>query len=259
MTDTDELVLDRRGHVLVARINRPDARNALNPAVMLGLGAAVLSAENDPDIRVLVITGTGDRAFSAGLDLRAFHGSEFADSASKPEMKAFQRLLKHDVRVPLVGAANASALAGGFELLLSCDIIVVADSAKLGLPEVKRGLFAAGGGMTLGTRVPLSIALELTLTGDSIDAARGASIGLVNAVVPADQVLDTALGYAERIAENAPLAVAASKELIRLTVTDAAAADERFGETYAKVFGSQDAKEGGLAFFEKRAPVWQSC
>jgi enoyl-CoA hydratase len=166
-------------------------------------------------------------------------------------------LLNGEVSVPVIGAANASAVAGGFELLLGCDVIVASSEAVFGLPEVKRALFPAGNGTRLGARVPLGIALELTLTGDSISAARAYELGLVNAVVAPAEVLDVALGYAERISGNGPLAVAAIKELVRLSVSDPARAIERQREWQQTVFSSEDAKEGALAFVEKRAPVWQ--
>ena len=248
---------ERRGNVLVARLNRPEARNALNAALIAGIGAAMNEAETDPGIRAVVLTGTGDRAFCAGMDLRAFAGGEQASATDSLVMEGYRRLVQGELSVPLIGAANATALAGGFELLLGCDIIVASSQAKFGLPEVKRGLFAAGGGTFLGTRVPLAVALEIALTGDSIDAERAYALGLVNAVVPPEQVLATALGFAERIAANGPLAVAATKELVRLGVTDAARAAERLREWQPVVFGSEDAKEGATAFVEKRTPAWK--
>jgi enoyl-CoA hydratase len=172
-------------------------------------------------------------------------------------MDGFRRLVDGQVTVPVIGAANATAVAGGFELLLACDIIVASSEARFGLPEVKRGLFAAGGGVFLGTRLPLGLALEITLTGDYIDAPRAYELGLVNAVVPPEQVLPAALGYAERIAANGPLALAATKELVRMGVTNYERAKERSRELIETVFGSEDAKEGASAFVEKRAPVWK--
>jgi enoyl-CoA hydratase/carnithine racemase len=251
-----DLVVERRGAVVVLRLNRPDARNALTPTLMQALGGALLAAEADPEVRAVVITGTGDRAFCAGMDLRAFARGETIGSDSEG-IRGFMRLMRGEVGVPVIGAANGTALAGGLELLLGCDLIVAAEGAQLGLPEVKRGLFPAGGGTFLGTRIPLGIALELTLAGDPIDVDRAAAIGLVNVVVPGDQVLDVALDYAERIAANAPLAVKAAKELVRLAVADTAAAWNRLQEWQPLVFGSEDAKEGALAFVEKRVPVWQ--
>jgi uncharacterized protein (TIGR03083 family) len=197
---SDELVTERRGPVLIVRLNRPEARNALNPALMRGIGAAVNEAEADPEIRAVVVTGTGDRAFCAGLDLRSFAaGEQEGLGGDDPAMAAFTRLLGGEVTVPLVGAANATAVAGGFELLMGCDVIVASAEAKFGLPEVKRGLFPASPGtVLLGARVPLSIALEMTLTGDPIDAERAQALGLINAVVPPDQVLAVAVDYASR-------------------------------------------------------------
>jgi enoyl-CoA hydratase len=257
---SDELVTERRGAVLVARLNRPEARNALNPALMRGIGAAVNEAEADPEIRAVVLTGTGDRAFCAGLDLRSFANGEQDGLGGSDDaaLAGFMRLLAGEVTVPLVGAANATAVAGGFEVLMGCDVIVASSEARFGLPEVKRGLFPASPGtVLLGTRLPLSIALEMTLTGDPIDAERARALGLVNAVVPPGEVLTVALDYAERIAANGPLAVAAIKELVRLGVADAARAGARLRELQPQVFESEDAKEGAMAFIEKRPPVWR--
>jgi enoyl-CoA hydratase len=253
----DELVRERRGNVLVARLNRPEARNALNATVIDGIGAVAQEAEADPEIRVVVITGTGDRAFCAGMDLRAFASGEQSTPSDADSMEGFRRLIDGQLTVPVIGAANASALAGGFELLLSCDIIVASSQAMFGLPEVKRGLIPAGSGTLLGTRIPLAIALEMALTGDSVDADRAYELGLVNAVVATDEVMPTALGYAERIAANGPLGVGATKELVRLNVTDAGRAAERLRELQPLVFGSADAREGAMAFIEKRKPVWR--
>jgi len=254
---TEELVHERRGAVAVLRLNRPDARNALTATLLRSLGAAVLAVEADAAVRAVVLTGTGDRAFCAGMDLRSFAAGEGPALADDDEARAFFRLLDGEVRVPVVGAANGAAVAGGFELLLGCDVIVASDAAKFGLPEVTRGLFPAGGGTMLGTRIPLGIALEMTLTGDPITAGRAAALGLVNLVVPPDQVLESAVALAERIAANGPLALTAIKELVRLGVADAARARERQREWQEVVFSSEDAREGALAFIEKRPPVWR--
>lgn len=251
-----ELVVDRRDAVVVLRLNRPQARNSLTPSLMRRLGAELLAAEADPEIRAIVLTGTGDRAFCAGLDLRAFAaGDEMQAGAA--DTQAFNRLITGEARIPVIGAANATAVAGGFELLLGCDLVVIAEGSKVGLPEVKRGLFPGGGGVFIGTRLPLAVALELTLTGDPIDAERAAALGLVNAVVPADAVLAVALDYARRIAANGPLALAAVKELVRLAVFDAPAAKARQRELQPVIWASEDAKEGAIAFAERREPVWR--
>ncbi|HZN12623.1 MAG TPA: enoyl-CoA hydratase-related protein [Acidimicrobiales bacterium] len=254
---TDELVRDRLGAVLVARLNRPDSRNALTPELLRGISAAIVDAEADPEIRAVVLTGTGDRAFCAGMDLRAFAAGEQAGVGADEATRGFFRLIEGATTVPVVGAANGTAVAGGFELLLACDLIVASSEAEFGLPEVKRGLFPAGSGTFLGTRVALGIALEMALTGEPITAGRAYDLGLVNAVVRPDEVMETALARAERIAANGPLGVAAVKELVRLGVSDAARAGERLDEWRRVVFSSEDAKEGAMAFIEKRAPVWQ--
>ncbi|HEY6318937.1 MAG TPA: enoyl-CoA hydratase-related protein [Acidimicrobiia bacterium] len=258
MTDAaEELVREPRGTVLVLRLNRPDARNALTPTLLAALGAAILDAESDPRVRAVVLTATGDRAFCAGMDLRSFAAGEHLGVGADEATHAFFRLLDGAVGIPVVGAANGTAVAGGFELLLGCDVIVASAAAEFGLPEVKRGLFPAGGGTFLGTRIPLGIALELALTGDPISASRAAALGLVNVVTPPDEVLPSALALAERIAANGPLALAAVKELVRLGVTDAARARERQREWQEVVFNSEDAREGATAFVERRPPVWR--
>jgi enoyl-CoA hydratase/carnithine racemase len=269
---TPVLVREQRGNVLIARLNRPEARNALNGALIGAISDAVLFAEADPEIRVLVLTGTGDRAFCAGMDLADFAASSSGSPGTGGERgqagtggdgggtglaEGFRRLIDGEVSVPVIGAAQATAVAGGFELLLASDVIVMSSEAQLGLPEVQRGLFPAGGGTFLGTRVPLSLALEIALTGERISAQRGYEIGLVNAVVPPDQVLDTALAFANRIAANGPLGVAATKELVRLGAVDRDRARARQAALMVSVFGSEDAREGALAFIEKRAPIWK--
>jgi enoyl-CoA hydratase/carnithine racemase len=241
--------------VLVLRLNRPEARNAYTPALMREIGVAIEQAEADRDVRAIVLTGTGDRAFSAGMDLRAFAAGESMEGGAG--MDTFLRHMRGETAVPVVGAANATALAGGLELLLGCDVIVASSEAVFGLPEVKRGLFAAGGGTALGRRIPLGVALELLLTGDTITASRAYEVGLVNAVVPPADVLSTAVAIAERIAANGPLGLRATKELARLAITDAARWDERHQVLQREVFASEDAKEGATAFVEKRPPVWR--
>ncbi len=250
------LVKERRGAVSILRLNRPEARNSLNPELLAAIGFGMIEAESDPEVRAVVLTGTGDRAFCAGMDLRAF--AEGGALGGSPEgMKGFARFTQGEIGVPIVGAANATAVAGGFELLLGCDVVVASDAASFGLPEVKRGLFAAGGGVFLSTRIPLAVALELTLTGDPIDAARAMSLGLINQVVAPADVLDAAIALAERIARNGPLALQATKEMVRTASTDLERARALAAEWQPKVFGSEDAKEGATAFIEKRDPVWK--
>jgi enoyl-CoA hydratase len=254
MTDEPELVRERRGPVLIARLNRPEARNALNANLMRGLSAALSEAESDPEIHAVVLTGAGDRVFCAGMDLRAFAGGERIGDAADG---GYSRLTRGELTVPVVGAANGTAIGGGLELLLGCDVIVASSAAKFGFPEVKRGLYPAGGGTNVGTRIPLAVALELTLTGDPIEARRAYEIGLVNSVVSPEKVLDAAVDLADRIAANGPLGIAAVKELVRLAVTDPARVAERNEYWQPTVFGSEDAKEGAVAFMQKRPPVWK--
>ena len=257
MSDEAPLVREPHGAVLVARLDRPEARNALTPTLIRAIGAAIRDAEADAHLRAVVLTGSGERAFCSGMDLRAFAAGDSFDLGSDDAAGAFFRLLEGRVEIPVVAAVNGTAVAGGFELVLGCDVIVAAEHATFGLPEVRRGLLPAGGGTFLGTRMPLSIALEMTLTGDPINAARAYELGLVNAVVPGPEVLARAISVATRIAENGPLAVTAIKELVRLAVADSARAAERMRELQPIVFGSDDAREGAAAFVEKRPPVWR--
>jgi enoyl-CoA hydratase/carnithine racemase len=260
MADEPEVVTERRGAVLVIRINRPEARNALNGAVMAGVGKGIIQAEEDPEIRAIVLTATGDRAFCGGMDLAAFASGNMGgnpdDAAGMARFGPFMN--RGECSIPVICAANATAVAGGFELAMACDMIIAAEGSKFGLPEVKRGLFAAGGGMFLAKRIPLAKALELTLTGDYIEAEEAVRLGLVNKVVPADQVLDAALEIANKIAANGPLGVAATKELVRMAANKPA--DEVWkvhAERQSTVFASEDAREGATAFIEKRDPVWK--
>ncbi|HEY6531788.1 MAG TPA: enoyl-CoA hydratase-related protein [Acidimicrobiales bacterium] len=253
----DDLVTEQRGNVVVLRLNRPESRNSLTRAMIGGIGQAIIDAENDPDTRVVVLTGTGDKAFCSGMDLREFAEGGPPDEGTMEGTRAFQRLGSGQAKIPIVGAINATAVAGGFELMLACDVSVVSDRALFGIPEVKRGLFAGGGGTTLGSRIPLAIALELGLTGEYIDAERAYDLGLVNRVVPPEQVMDSALELAGRIAANGPLGLTATKELLWLSALDPTAVPERQMDWQQIVMHSEDAKEGSLAFVEKRAPVWK--
>jgi enoyl-CoA hydratase/carnithine racemase len=256
-----EVVLERRDNVLIVRINRPAARNALNTAVMSGIGTALLAADADPGIRAVVLTGTGDRAFCAGMDLRAFAAGLIAPTEEQLRgLEAFGRFTSGSggCDKPVICAAQATAVAGGLEVVLACDLAVVAEDAKLGLPEAKRGLFAAGGGMYLARRIPLAKALEMTLTGDPITPAEALALGLINAVAAPGEVLDRALELAGRIAENGPLGVQASKRLVRMAAFEPLADVRKVhAELQQSVFASEDAKEGAVAFVERRTPVWR--
>jgi enoyl-CoA hydratase len=251
----DEILRERRGHVELLTINRPEARNAINRATAVAMSEALDACEADDDVWVVVLTGSGDKAFSAGMDLKAFAAGELPITD-----KGFGGLTQRDFPKPLIAAANGSAFAGGFELLISCDMVVAADHAKFGIPEASRGLIAGAGGLIrLPKRVPLAIAYEMALSAEPIDAARAFELGLVNHVVPGVQVLEAAFALAERIAKNAPLAVRTSKSVMRqsMELSEAQAWPVSDGEFF-KITKTHDAHEGAVAFAEKREPNWQA-
>jgi enoyl-CoA hydratase len=252
----DELLRERRGHIEILTINRPEARNAINGAVTRGFTEAFDELEVDDDCWVVIVTGSGDKAFSAGMDLKAFVGGEAG--AIMGAKGGFGGIAQREFPKPLIAAVNGAALAGGCEIMLSCDLVVAVEEAKFGIPEVKRGLMAAAGGLIrLPKRIPPAIALELALTGDPIDAPRALALGLVNRVVPAASLMDEALALATTIADNAPLAVRASKRVMK----EAGELPEAQGwainnAATPAVFGSADANEGAVAFAEKRKANW---
>lgn len=261
----DAVLTQRRGHVLIVTINRPEARNAVNAAVWLGVGEALEAAEHDVEVRAVIITGAGDQSFCAGADLKALsRGERIAPADPAQQAWGFAGIVGHAISKPLIAAVNGAALGGGTEIALACDLVVAADSASFGLPEVKRGILAAAGGaFRLVRQVPQKIGMEMLLTGDPISAARALELGLVNAVAPREAVLDTAIALAERIAVNAPLSVQASKR-IALGIADGTIADDAaaWAQTRTEsttVMRSQDAREGPRAFAEKRPPVWKGC
>jgi enoyl-CoA hydratase len=246
--------VERIGAVTVVTINRPERRNALDPATMLGIGLALTAAENDDAVRAVVLTGAGDKAFCAGMDLKAFaEGGIVPDRLPKPGLEV---LVDRIYPKPVVAAVNGAALAGGFEIMLACDVVVAAEHAVFGIPEVKRGLVAAGGATRLPRRIPLAVALELGLTGEPVDAARAMALGLVNRVVAAQGVRQAAVELAGSMAANGPLAVAATKELMWAEASGMSLAEV---STRTKpVFESEDAREGAAAFSERRAPRWRN-
>jgi enoyl-CoA hydratase len=247
-----EVLVERRGRALVITINRPTARNAINGAVSRGLAAAVDELDGHDDISVAVLTGAGGN-FCAGMDLKAFVAGE--DIAIEGRGLGFT---ESPPRKPIIAAVEGYALAGGTELVLATDLIIASRTASFGIPEVKRGLVAAGGGLLrLPKRIPYQVALELALTGNSFTAEDGHRYGLVNRLTEPGNALDAALGLAEQIAGNGPLAVAATKRIVVESGDwpDAEAFD-RQREIFGPVFASQDAIEGAQAFAEKRNPIW---
>jgi enoyl-CoA hydratase len=240
--------------VQVITINRPEAKNALDKAVAEGVAAAVDELDASDELRVGVLTGAGG-TFSAGMDLKAFLRGETPAIAGR----GLCGITQAPPRKPLIGAVEGWALAGGFELLLACDLVVAAETARFGVPEVKRSLVAAGGAaLLLPKRVPYALALELLLTGEPLSAIRAAEIGLVNRLTDEGAALDGALDLAATIATNGPLAVAATKQIARSTVDWTWEEGwRRQAEITGPVFASEDAVEGSTAFAEKRAPRWK--
>jgi enoyl-CoA hydratase/carnithine racemase len=248
---------ERRGQVALVTLNRPEARNAISPEVSQSMAELLDELEGDPSVRAVVLTGRGE-VFSAGADLKVVAQGRAGDIARAKG--GFAGVVTRDFPKPMIAAVNGPALAGGFEIVLSCDLVVAAETSRFGIPEVQRGLVAAAGGLLrLPKRVPLAVALELAITGDPIDARRAFELGLVNRVVPADRVVDEAIVLAERIGENSPIAVRASRQLVREAVDMTEEEGwRRTNELVIPVFESGDAVEGATAFAEKRKPVWKS-
>jgi enoyl-CoA hydratase len=245
----DVILTETHGRVRLITLNRPEARNSINSELGLGLVAAIEELDSDDSLTAGVLTGAG-KGFSAGMDLKAF--------ATEGPPKGFNQFLVNGAQKPLIAAVEGFALAGGLEIALTCDLIVAAKGVKLGIPEVNKGLFAAGGGLfRLPARVPYGVAMEMALTSDPITAEQAHELGLVCRLAEPGKAATVALELAERIAKNAPLAVAASKQVIRqtrgLTEEESWAIQ---GPHSGKVFTSEDAREGPRAFAEKREPRW---
>ena len=253
---------ERRGNILLVTIDRPEARNAVNSEVSTLLGRALHEADTDPEIRAVVVTGAGEQSFCAGADLKAISRGEDIFPADTREW-GFAGMMQQYVSVPVIAAVNGTALGGGCEIALACDLVVAADHAVFGLPEVRRGLIAAAGGaFRLPAQLPHRVAMEMMLTGEPITAGRALDLHLINHVVPADRLLDTALELAGTIAANAPLAVQGTKR-VALGITDGGRPAEvdqwKVNDTeMITVMTSEDAAEGPRAFAEKRAPVWKA-
>ena len=252
---SDQAVLiERRGRVLIVTLNRPDQRNAVNAAVAQGVGAAMDELDADPELSVGVLTGAG-KGFCSGMDLKAFRAGE------RPHVvgRGFAGIVERPADKPLVAAIEGFAVAGGLEVALACDLIVAARGARLGIPEVKRSMVAAGGALLrLPRTMPRNVAMELALTGELIYAERAFDLGLVNRLAEPGEALHVALELAIEIAANGPLALAATKRVM------AESADWSDAEFFGRqrpiidpVFSSEDAREGATAFAERRDPVWK--
>ena len=240
--------------VMTITINRPAAKNAVNKDVAVGIAAALDQLDADENTHVVILTGAGG-TFCSGMDLKAFVTGE----TPYVEGRGFAGMVQRSTDKPLIAAVEGYALAGGCELAITCDLIVAADNSKFGIPEVKRGLAAAAGGLVrLPRQIPSRVAMEMALTGDFMDADRALSLGLINQVAPAGEALAQAKVLAAKIAENGPLAVKRSKQVIKESI------DWSQDETFEKqqeivnpVFSSEDAIEGATAFAEKRKPNWK--
>jgi enoyl-CoA hydratase len=254
MNDEQAVVTERRERVFQIMINRPDQRNAVNAAVAEGIASALDELDADPSLSLGILTGVG-KGFSAGMDLKAFVAGESAWAGDR----GFAGITQRAADKPLIAAIEGFAMAGGLEIALACDLIVAARGARLGIPEVKRSLVAAGGALLRLPRVlPRNLAMELALTGDPIDAERGYELGLVNRLAEPGQALATALELAEAIAANGPLALAATKRILEESVDwPSSEFFARQGEIAGPVMASEDAKEGAKAFAAKRQPVWK--
>jgi enoyl-CoA hydratase len=253
-TETTNVVLhERRDHVLTITINRPAQKNAVNHEVAVQLASAVDLLDADPELSVGVLTGAGG-VFSAGMDLKAFAKGE---TPVLPD-RGFGGLTRAVVRKPLIAAVEGWALGGGFELVLACDLIVAAQDAWFGCPEVTWGLVAMEGGLVrLPRRLPYHVAVRVLLTGEPLPAAEAKQYGLVNELTAPGAALEGAQELARRLTRNAPLALAAVREVLRVTQgLNDSDAFQRQDELTSGLFSSEDAREGARAFAEKRAPVW---
>lgn len=251
---TSEVLVTQEDGVQIITINRPEARNAMTLAAATAIAAALDELDDRADLRIGILTGAGG-TFCAGMDLKGFLRGE------RPSLpgRGFGGLTRKPPRKPLIAAVEGYALAGGFELVLACDLVVAAESAQFGVPEVKRGLAATAGGLVrLPRQLPYRIALELALTGDMFPAKRAYEYGLINRLTPTGEALAEARRLAQTIAANGPLSVAASKRVI-VESQDWSSEEvwDRQAALTEHVFTSADAREGSAAFAEKRKPVWQ--
>ena len=246
------LLSEQRGPILILTINRPAQANALDPAAYAALGAAFVQAEHDDTVRAIIVTGAGERVFCAVMDLKAFAAGKMSIEEALSQMDVVRT---RPYAKPIIAAVNGTAVGGGFEMMMACDLVVAAEHARFGIAEVKRGVVAIGGGVRLPARIPLAVALEMGLTGELIDARRAYELGLINRVLPGADVMPEALRLAGLIAANGPLAVAMTK---RLMLESIGMPDLReYRRVTAPVFASADAREGALAFAEKRTPQFK--
>lgn len=251
------VLFERRGRVAIFTLNRPERRNAVDPEVSRRMNELVGEFESDPELWVGVLAATGSQAFCAGADLKAISEGRLAEIVGV-EPYGFAGLVRGQREKPMVAAVDGPALAGGCEIAIACDLIVAGETACFGLPEVRRGIIAGAGGLQ---RLPRLIApqraLEMILTGRTVQAPEALELGLVNEVVPAGRALERALELAEAIAANAPIAVRESRAVARIAISAGEApAWDRAALAWERVLASEDAAEGPAAFVERRPPVW---
>jgi crotonobetainyl-CoA hydratase len=255
------VLAELRGHTLLVTFNRPESRNAVNLDLGRGVGEALEYAQVTPEVWTVIVTGAGDKAFCAGADLKAAAAGEFDRADQQLRSWGFAGYVRHPISKPTIAAVNGFALGGGTEIALASDLVVAAETAKFGLPEVTRGIIAgAGGAFRLPRQIPIKVAMEAMLTGRPLSAERALALGLVNAVVAADEVLAAAFDLADVINGNAPLAVQATKRIAGGIVDDHLAGEDddwtRSDDEVRRLMNSADAMEGMRAFAEKRAPRW---
>lgn len=244
--------------IMIITLNRPKAGNSINPDMAWGLENALNMAEADPDIYAVILTASGNKIFCGGMDLKYL--SQYGNQGVYIGDHGLAGFIERWFSKPIICAVNGAAMGGGCEFALACDLIVASETARFGQPEVKRGILAAGGGpIRLMRSIPKAAALEMLLTGDPISAQRALELGLINAVAPADKLLETAISLAERVIVNAPIAIKGTKELAykswNMSIPDAF---DLSGKIRDRIYKSEDSKEGPRAFAEKRAPVWKN-
>lgn len=256
--ENKNVLTELKDGVLIVTINRNERRNAIDPATSAEMEAIFNEAEKNPEVRAIIITGAGERSFCAGEDLAAFDENGECQTIMA---HGFAGITERLSTKPIICAANGTAVAGGLEIALSCDIIVAAEHARFGLSEVKVGLLATSGGLIrLPNRIPRNIAAEMCLTGTLIPAQRAYEVGLVNHVVPKEELMDKAMEIAQTIAANAPISLRLTKEIFHIAGQTSFEDAQRFcNRCWDYVEKTEDAKEGPQAFLEKRKPNWKGC
>jgi len=256
----EKVIYERRGKVAILTINRPAAMNAYDADAVAAMGKYFAEFDKDPELRVCILTGAGEKSFCAGADLKSLHGKNFGGGVAElwDDDRSYRLGQAIQVRKPVIAAINGYCLAGGLELALACDLRIASTTASFGCPEVTRAVLHGYGAMRLAQTIPFAVAMEMLLTGERINAQRAYEVGLVSRVVAPADLLPTALKLSETIAENAPMAVKITKELGWRGLHEHPNEFMRFvAAGLALMHASEDAKEGPLAFAEKRKPVWK--